>query len=415
MDYIFYSIGTTGDALPFIKLCAELNSKSCKTLYLCNEKFIPLAQSYGVNAQPVSSAEDYDRVYTNPSTWSSQYNHSHYVELHLLSIKATYKAIQLVVESGSRPFVVFQDVNSGARMACLEYGLSFCQVVLAPSSIFSVIDPAYPVCKQVPESLWKEKLPSIKDYGKIASFERLVIPFINPIRRELGLPEWGLNDVPQLEDSPSILALFPDWLKPNPNDWPKQITNTGFILGDSVTESNDCKIEQFIKRHGKPIVFSFGTGVPTDDFLISKLKKLCRTISKPGILIGQSNTETTLEDESSSLLVMKNARFSYLFANAALVVHHGGIGTCAQALAAGTPQLISPYTFDQPDNSYLLWRLGVGNSIDFFTASVDEIVVRMNELLQDSQVIAKCQNYAEKTADALGASTEFLLAFTSKE
>jgi rhamnosyltransferase subunit B len=43
------------------------------------------------------------------------------------------------------------------------------------------------------------------------------------------------------------------------------------------------------------------------------------------------------------------------------VVHHGGIGTVATALAAGTPQLILPLAWDQPDNAARVKRLGVGD------------------------------------------------------
>ena len=45
------------------------------------------------------------------------------------------------------------------------------------------------------------------------------------------------------------------------------------------------------------------------------------------------------------------APFSELLPRCAALVHHGGIGTSAQALAAGVPQLIMPMGHDQPDNS----------------------------------------------------------------
>src|SRR5208337_2067477 len=52
------------------------------------------------------------------------------------------------------------------------------------------------------------------------------------------------------------------------------------------------------------------------------------------------------------------APFSKIFPRAAVVVHQGGIGTCAQALAAGRPMLVVPFAFDQPDNAARLQRLG---------------------------------------------------------
>jgi UDP:flavonoid glycosyltransferase YjiC (YdhE family) len=39
-------------------------------------------------------------------------------------------------------------------------------------------------------------------------------------------------------------------------------------------------------------------------------------------------------------------------------MHHGGVGTAAQALRSGRPQLIIPFFADQPDNAGRIARLG---------------------------------------------------------
>src|SRR5204862_2935338 len=55
------------------------------------------------------------------------------------------------------------------------------------------------------------------------------------------------------------------------------------------------------------------------------------------------------------------APFSQLFPECDAVVHHGGAGTAAQALAAGLPQLIVPMAWDQPDNAFRVKDLGAGD------------------------------------------------------
>ena len=57
------------------------------------------------------------------------------------------------------------------------------------------------------------------------------------------------------------------------------------------------------------------------------------------------------------------APFEELLPLCAAVVHHGGIGTTARALAAGTPQLVLPLAWDQPDNAARVRRLGAGSSL----------------------------------------------------
>ena len=54
---------------------------------------------------------------------------------------------------------------------------------------------------------------------------------------------------------------------------------------------------------------------------------------------------------------------SKLLPRTAALVHHGGIGSCAQGLAAGVPHVVRPMSYDQFDNSRRLVRLGVAKEI----------------------------------------------------
>jgi rhamnosyltransferase subunit B len=50
----------------------------------------------------------------------------------------------------------------------------------------------------------------------------------------------------------------------------------------------------------------------------------------------------------------------HLLPKSRLLVHHGGIGTCAQAIRAGIPQLSRPLHIDQFENAYRVHTLGLG-------------------------------------------------------
>lgn len=409
-DYLIYSLGTTGDALPFIKLAASLNASGAKAAFIGNEKFLPLANSMGVECFSVSSKASYENTYNNPLTWSRNHAQNHYNEFHFPAIKPTFKVIQELVEQGEQPLVVYQDTLSGARMAAEEFGLKSCQVVLAPHGINSILSPAYPMRRQVEERLWGEIFPQIKEKAKRDTFDRLVRPLINPARKELGLSQWSLKDLPDMESSPAILALFPEWLKPNPGDWPVQLVNTGFILGDTEENPNHTRLDEFIAQYGAPLVFTFGTGIPVTGLLIEKIRHLCRMVGKPGVFVAHSQKDRHIENGAYPVLTLSSVPFSYLFSRSALVIHHGGIGTCAQALACGIPQVISPYTFDQPDNAFLLWRLGISNAIDFLNDSVDGIASTIVEVLSSESIVEKVKEYQALTTDATDSSTRFLLS-----
>jgi rhamnosyltransferase subunit B len=84
----------------------------------------------------------------------------------------------------------------------------------------------------------------------------------------------------------------------------------------------------------------------------------------------------------------------------AAIVHHGGIGTCAQGLAAGVPQLTMPMGFDQPDNSMRLWRLGVGRWVRPDAFKGERVTAELAALLSDSRVAERCRHWAQAIADS---------------
>ncbi len=74
--------------------------------------------------------------------------------------------------------------------------------------------------------------------------------------------------------------------------------------------------------------------------------------------------------------------FSQILPRCAALIHHGGIGSTAQALAAGIPQLIMAMAFDQMDNAARVERLKVGYGLSrrqFRTHRVQTLLARLLE------------------------------------
>jgi UDP:flavonoid glycosyltransferase YjiC (YdhE family) len=89
---------------------------------------------------------------------------------------------------------------------------------------------------------------------------------------------------------------------------------------------------------------------------------------------------------------------------AALLVHHGGIGTMAQAMLAGVPQLVLPFAYDQADNGDRARRLGAGGmlnaphpGVDAVAAAIDVAIaqpaqprIALRERMRASRGVAAC-------------------------
>jgi rhamnosyltransferase subunit B len=77
---------------------------------------------------------------------------------------------------------------------------------------------------------------------------------------------------------------------------------------------------------------------------------------------------------------------------ASALVHHGGIGSCAQALRAGIPQVMVPQAYDQFDNAMRVERLGVGQALK--PAHLSRIGEALDGLLASPRAAAACAEAA---------------------
>lgn len=105
--------------------------------------------------------------------------------------------------------------------------------------------------------------------------------------------------------------------------------------------------------------------------------------------------------------------FSDLMPRVAAVVHHGGIGTTAQGLAAGVPQLVMPMSHDQPDNAVRLRTLGVGDFLypdQFAPARVAEKLGRLLEAEDVRDAVQRARSLlVEDGAAALASAVDDLV------
>ena len=110
------------------------------------------------------------------------------------------------------------------------------------------------------------------------------------------------------------------------------------------------------------------------------------------------------------------APFSQFLHRCAAFVHHGGIGTTAQGLAAGAPQLIMPMSHDQPDNARRIGNLGVGLSIAANRYTATRVAPLLKELTTSQQIAELCSAMALKMKgiDAIRDTCELIEALITE-
>jgi rhamnosyltransferase subunit B len=246
-----------------------------------------------------------------------------------------------------------------ASVAAEKAGRSLATIILQPGLIPSSIAP--PVMFGHPFPRWTPRW-SLDLFWRFIDLvgDRLVGRHVNRLRASLGLrPVRRLFRnwlSPQL-----VLGLFPHWYGSPQADWPPQLRLAGFPLFDgSGRDGLPADLLEFCRAGKPPIVFTFGTGMMHAAKTFTTAMEACRLLDQRCIFLTKYRDQlpTPLP---SFVRHFDFAPFQQLFPLCSAVVHHGGVGTVANSLAAAIPQLILPWAYDQTDNAVRVKRLGVGD------------------------------------------------------
>jgi rhamnosyltransferase subunit B len=238
-------------------------------------------------------------------------------------------------------------------------GLPWLSSVLAPSSVFSQFDPAVIAHLQwLPRRSHEALLPLVR--VMIRRWERP----LHALRAELGLAPIAGAQLIDGQFSPfGTLALFDPLLAAPQPDWPARTVLCGAALHDAASPEHPVtpaeeRLEQFLAAGAAPVVFALGSSAVwlARDYW-HHVATACSRLGVRGVLLTGEPLPQTLPN---TLAAFDYLPYSQLFARSAAIVHQAGIGTLAQALRSGRPQLLTPAGFDQFDNAARAARLGVG-------------------------------------------------------
>jgi rhamnosyltransferase subunit B len=92
--------------------------------------------------------------------------------------------------------------------------------------------------------------------------------------------------------------------------------------------------------------------------------------------------------------------FEYALSKALAIIHHGGIGTTAQAIKAGIPQLIRPLKYDQPDNADRIYKLGLGTYVMPEQFNAEQVAPMIGKMLQKAKNSKALRHYSADVSNS---------------
>jgi rhamnosyltransferase subunit B len=403
---IVIAVGSSGDVHPLLGLSRTFARQGHRVSFCTSPAFAGVVERCGLRFLPFGTAEEYYAAINNPALWNPR-----------TSLKTLWKAVAVRIrplfdllhaEADDDTIMAAHPWAFGARLLQEKHGVPLLSLQISPSTFLSARRP--PIHKQftIPMSV-----PYPVRAGLLWAFDRGVLdsicaPDINRLRAELGLAPVKRIMGRWMHSPQGVVGLFPEWFAPKQSDWPANVTLSGFPLFDEGDfRSVDAELEEFLAAGPAPVVFTPGSTLVDGLSYYTAAADALNALGCRGIFLASVNT--ALPQLTPNIMARSYVPLSKLLPRARALVHHGGIGTASQALAAGIPQLITPFAHDQFDNAARIERLGCGFQIPSHRSGA-LMLESLKRLLEDERIQSSCAAFRHRVETGESACMNALAA-----
>jgi len=413
--FVLATAGSLGDLHPYIAVARALTERGHRAVIAAAEDHRAAVEGAGIELAPIRpSATDFGDYQALVARLFHARRGPEYLwrEVVVPHLRSAYEDLSRAADGAD--VLVSHPITVTLPLVAQRRGLPWVATVLAPLSFMSVADP--PVLAAAP---WLHKLRALgpAPYRLVLSLlKRSVWSWEAPLRelrREIGLLPTPHLAMFEGQFSPLCnLALFdPQLARPQP-DWPANVRVCGAAIYDGAAPDPALvrEVERFLAAGEPPIVFALGSSAVwiAGDFW-ERAAAAARELGRRAILVTGPVTPANLP---AGVQAFPYLPYSTVFPRAAAVVHQAGIGTLAQAMRAGRPQLIVPVAFDQPDNAHRAAALGIARVVPFRRVTAHRLTSELATLLGEASYAREARAVAEALAnvDGAGRAAEALVA-----
>lgn len=414
------AVGTHGDVLPFIALGHTLLARGHGVSLAAPAPFEAMARRAGLAFQPLGSAADYESVIDQPELWHPRWGFRPMFDFAMQVAETTCLWLGATRARGVEQIVVASPLAWGARLAQELYDIPSATLHVMPFLIESRSDPPRLPGLPLPRILPAAARAWLNQGADTVAVGPFTLPPLNALRARLGL-----DPVARLRhwwNSPTrMLLMFPDWYAAPQADWPAQAVQLGFPLVDRFGDvpAMPPELEAFLAAGDAPLVFTYGSAMRQGASFFETALAVCRRMGRRGVLLAPQDGQIP-KPLPPGIIHLPYAPLSALLPRSAALVHHGGVGTVAQALAAGIPQLVVPVAFDHFDEGQRLKDRRLGATLSRRAFRPARAARVLGRLLSDPAVTRACARAKARMAegpDAIGAACDRVeaLAFLEAE
>lgn len=412
---VLATFGSYGDLNPFLALGLELKRRGHEPVVATAEGYRRDVERRGLGFAPVRPDLDRGDLALFERALDQVKGPEVIIrEIMMPHVRESYEDLELAAAGAD--LLLSHSLTYAAPVLAEKKNMIWLSVVLQPLMFLSAEDP--PVMAPAP---WLAALRPLGPAFNRALFMLLKLAAsrwgepVRAMRKDLGLPR-GADPLFDGQYSPyGTLALFSPSFGPPQYDWPENTLACGFPFLDSDIGGKglEPELEAFLDAGTPPVVFTLGSAAVmiAGDFFRNAAAAVKGHGVRAILLAGPAAKDLT--DLPNGVEAFGSAPYHDLFPRCAAVVHSGGIGTTAQALRAGVPQMIVPFAHDQYDNAARIVRMGVGEALHGRNPTGRELAATLSRLLDDDDIkdqaarvgtAIRAENGVELACDAIEAA-----------
>ena len=390
MRILIPTIGSRGDVQPFIALAQGLERAGHAVTLMTHPHMHALAMSYGVTFAPlgpnIDLAQEAAEIRArSPNAW-------------LGLIRAMRLSFDVLEKSHADIQAACWDVDLVIVPAQSAAGKNEADLAGVPHVSVSFMPWGLP---------YKDPTRPLLKHVFYAAMDRAVAAIttrpLNRARRRLGLAPVGSEGF--TSKLLNLVPISPSVYPPNPLWEPRHRVVGYWFVEETYPWEPSPDLQSFLTDGPPPVVINLGAMSYGGDETQGIASLFIEAISAAGIraIIQGWDYVISKLNLPPSILAAGDMPHSWLLPRSAGLVHHGGFGTTAAGVRAGTPQLVIPHMVDQFYWGKRVEELGIGLPMIVYTKlDVDGLAAALDSLAKDDRLRSVASSLGEQVRSESG-------------
>jgi rhamnosyltransferase subunit B len=384
---VLATAGSLGDLNPFVGLARAIRSRGLRTTLLVPADHAGRAAAEGVEVVPLGAPGDLQAAIRDPQVWHPIRGFGRIWASGEAALRDALAWFDALPDDAPTTLVAHPLVLAHASIVrARRRSLRVLAAWLAPSNLVSVHDPLTLGPLAVPRWVPRAARRAAWWLTERVIVEPVALPRLNADRTGRELPPVRRLLSHLMSAADASVTLFPPWFSPTRPDWPRPLSEGAFVLHDPAAAGPlPHSVRAFLAAGEPPVVVTAGTAqVHAAAFFASALAAV-RASGRRALLLSRDRAQVP-EPLGADAMWHDYLPFAQLLPQSAALIHHGGIGTTAEALRAAVPQLVVPWAYDQFDNGARVIALGAGRASFLARRRPSRLAAELAALLRDARL-----------------------------